>query len=37
MKKKFLVQGFGFVVSDVVSGVGFWLFWLRLPSLGANC
>jgi len=30
-EKKF---GFGFFVSDVVSGLGFWSLWLRLPGLG---
>jgi len=29
MKKKFL-----FFVGDVISGVGFWPFWLRLPGPG---
>jgi len=23
-------------VSDVISGVGFWPFWLMLPGLGLN-
>ena len=23
-------------MSDVISGVGFWPFWLRLPGPGAN-
>jgi len=31
MKKKFV-----FFVSDVISEVGFWPFWLMLPGLGPN-
>jgi len=37
MKKKFLVLGSGFFVGDVISRVGFWPFWLRLPGPGPNC
>jgi len=33
-EKKRLVLGLGFVVSDVVSKVGFWPFWLLVPDLG---
>jgi len=33
---KNLVLGLDFFVSDVISGVGFWQFWLRLPGLGPN-
>jgi len=36
MKKKFLVLDFRFFVGDVISGEGFWLFWLRLPALGPD-
>jgi len=24
-------------LSDIISEVGFWPFWLMLPSLGPNC
>jgi len=34
MKKIFL--GFGFSVSDIISEVGLWPFWLMLPCLGSN-
>jgi len=34
MKKIFW---FRFFVGDVISGVGFWAFWLRLPGPGNNC
>jgi len=33
MKKNFLVLGFGLFVSDIISGLGF---WLRLPGPGPN-
>jgi len=36
MKKIFLVFGFMFFVSDIVSEVGFRPLWLMLPSLGPN-
>jgi len=36
MKKIFLVLGFGFFVGDIISGVGFWPFWLRLLVPGPN-
>jgi len=29
--------GLSFFVSDVISEVGFWPFWLILPGLGPNC
>jgi len=29
-------MGSGFFVSDVMSEVGFWPFWLMLPGLGPN-
>jgi len=32
--KKILVF---FFLSDIISEVGFWPFWLMLPSLGPNC
>jgi len=32
IKKEFF--GLGFIMSDVISGIGFWPFWLRLPGLG---
>jgi len=35
MKKKFDL-GFRVSMSDVISGVGFWPFWLRLPSPRPN-
>jgi len=34
MKTKFL--GFRFILGDVISGVGFWSFWLRLLGPGLN-
>jgi len=36
MKYIFLVLGFRFFVSDVISEVDFWPFWLMLPGLGPN-
>jgi len=33
MKKMF---GFGFLMHDVISEVGFWLFGLMLPGIGPN-
>ena len=32
--KENLVLRFGFLVSDLISGIGFWPFWLRLPAPG---
>jgi len=32
----FIGFGFRFFVSNVISGVGFWPFCLRLPGLGPN-
>ena len=37
--ERFLVSneknlGFGFFVGDIISGVSFWPFWLRLPGYG---
>jgi len=32
MKTNILVLGFTFFVSDIISEVGFWLFWLRLTG-----
>jgi len=29
-----LKNNLGFLVSDIISGVDFWLFWLRLPGPG---
>jgi len=37
MKKYFLVLGFACFVSDIISEIGFWLFWLMLTGLGPNC
>jgi len=34
--KKVLVVGFSFFVSDIISGVGLWPFWLRLPGPGPH-
>jgi len=34
MKKKLGVLGFVFFVSDVITKVGFWPFWLLVPDLG---
>jgi len=34
--KKFLILGFSFFVCDVISGVGFWPFWIRLPGPRPN-
>jgi len=28
--------GFAFFVSDVISGIGFWPFWLKLPGAWLN-
>ena len=36
-RKKFLVGGGGFFVSDVISEVVFGPFWHMLPGLGPNC
>ena len=35
-EKNFLVVGFRFFVSDVISEIDFWPFWLMLPGLGPN-
>ena len=35
-KKIFVVRGCRFFVSDVISEVTFWIFWLMLPGLGPN-
>jgi len=24
-------------VGDIISGISFWSFWLKLPGLGPNC
>jgi len=38
VSNKKIVFGFGFrfFVSDILGGVGFWPFWLRLPGPGPN-
>jgi len=36
-EKIFLVVGYKFFVSDIISEVVFWLFWLMLPGLGPKC
>jgi len=35
-EKKLGDLGFRFFVGDVISGVGFWSFWFRLPGSGSN-
>jgi len=35
-EKTFFGFGFLFFVSDIISEVGFWPFWLMLPGLGPN-
>jgi len=36
MKKIVLVGGCGFFVSDVISEVVFWSFWLMLPAYSST-
>jgi len=36
MKNFFFGFGFQVFVSDIIGGVGFRAFWLRLPTLGTN-
>jgi len=35
-KKYFFILRFRFFVSDIISEVGFWPFWLMLPGLGST-
>jgi len=35
-EKNWKVLDLGFFVGDVISGIGFRPFWLRLPALGPN-
>jgi len=34
MKKNILVLRFGYFVGNVISGIGFWPFWLMSPDPG---